>query len=428
MAGKIKGSVDLGEYDGVNKVVLAYSGGLDTSVMVKLIKEVLGAEVITLTLDFGRAEYANSDLKGMEKKALAMGAKAHKFFDVREEFFSGYIAKAVKANSLYQGEYPNSTALGRPLIAKYLVAVAEHEGADAVAHGSTGKGNDQVRFDVSVAALNPGLKIIAPVRDWELERDEEIAWAAENGIPVPASSSKPYSVDANMWGRSCECGILEKPFEEVPEDALEWVTPPEKAPDEPMKVKLWFEKGVPSALEFDGVKITGGVNIVGALNDIAGKNGVGIIDHMEDRVVGLKSREVYECPAATVILKAHKDLEKYVLTREENDFKPAVDKLWGECVYRGLWHNPIMKELDAFVDASQEKVSGWVALKLYKGAAQVLARDSPNALYDPNLASYNAGSKFCQKDAQGFIKLYGLNTVMAGKVAEKAKEKAAVIV
>ncbi len=412
--------MDLSQYKGVGKVVLAYSGGLDTSIMVGLLQEVLGAEVVTLTLDFGQTEYAGSDLNLMKKKALSLGAAAHKFFDVKDEFFSGYIAKAVKANSLYQGEYPNSTALGRPLIAKYLVAVAEHEGADAVAHGSTGKGNDQVRFDLSVAALNPDLKVIAPVRDWELKRDEEIAWAAESGIPVPMGASK-YSVDANMWGRSSECGVLEDPAAEPPEDVFQWITPPEKAPDSPLGVKLWFEKGIPSALEFDGVKITGGVNIVTTLNELAGKNGVGMIDHMEDRVVGLKSREVYECPAATVILKAHKDLEKYVFTKEENGFKPVIDKLWSECVYGGLWYHPLMKELGAFVDASQEKVSGWVSLKLYKGTAQVLARNSPHALYDMNLASYNVGSRFNQKDALGFIKLYGLNTVMAGKIAKAAQ-------
>lgn len=419
---RIRAATDLSQYEGIKKVVLAYSGGLDTSVIVRLIQEVLGAEVVTVSLGFGQAEYAGSDMSALKKKALSLGAKSHIFFDVREEFFSGYISKAIKANSLYQGEYPNSTALGRPLIAKYLVNVAEHEGADTVAHGSTGKGNDQVRFDLSIAALNPELKIIAPVRDWGLKRDEEIAWASEKGIPVPASSSKPYSVDANMWGRSSECGILEDPSEEAPEDVFEWVTPPEKAPDAPAKVKLWFKKGIPATLELDGMKITGGVNIITVLNEIAGKNGVGIIDHMEDRVVGLKSREVYECPAATVILKAHKDLEKYVFTKEENGFKPVIDKLWSECVYGGFWYHPLMKELNAFIDASQGRVSGWVALKLYKGTAQVLARDSPNALYDLNLATYNAGSTYNQKDALGFIKLYGLNTVMAGKIAKAQAE------
>ncbi len=416
LAEKIKKSIDVSQYNGVEKVVLAYSGGVDTSVMVKLIQEVCDADVVTLTLDLGQKEYRKEDLKTMEKKAYMLGAKKHFFIDAKKEFVEGYITKAVKANSLYQGQYPNSTALGRPLIVKHLVEIAEKEGAQAVAHGCTGKGNDQVRFDISTLSLKPDLKIIAPVRDWDLKRDEEMEYAKEVGIPIPVSNGSPYSVDANMWGRSVECGVLEKPHEEAPEDAFEWCIPPEKAPDKAEKLKLHFEQGELSAVESNGSSLSDKVGMVAFLNELAGKNGVGVIDHMEDRTIGLKSREVYECPAATVVLKAHADLEKYVHTKEENEFKPVVDKLWSECVYKGLWYSPLMNSLNAFVDESQKHVTGWVKLKLYKGNAQVIARGSDYALYDYGLATYNKGTTFNQKDSLGFIKLWGLNTVIANKV------------
>jgi len=416
LAEKIKQSIDSTVYDGIEKIILAYSGGVDTSVMVKLLQEVCNAEVITLTVDLGQKEYKREDLKVMEKKSLSLGSEKHFFIDAKEEFVQHYLSKAVKANSLYQGQYPNSTALGRPLIAKHLVETAEKEGAQAVAHGCTGKGNDQVRFDVSVLSLKPDLRIIAPVRDWNLKRDEEMEYAKEAGIPLPVSKSSPYSVDANMWGRSVECGLLEHPHEEAPEDAFEWCVLPEKAPDEATKVKLHFEQGVLSKVEVNGNSVSDKVGMISLLNDVAGKNGVGVIDHMEDRTIGLKSREVYECPAATVILKAHADLEKYVLTKEENEFKPAVDKLWSECVYKGLWYSPLMSELNAFVEESQRYVSGWVKLKLYKGSAQVIARSSEYALYDHKLATYNKETTFNQKDSLGFIKLWGMNTVIASRV------------
>ena len=419
LAEKIKETVDCSQYKDIGKVVLAYSGGVDTSVMVRLIQEVCDADVVTLSLDLGQKEYKKEDLEQMREKALSLGAEKHFFVDAKEEFVEGYVSKAVKANSLYQGQYPNSTALGRPLIAKHLVEVAEKEGADAVAHGCTGKGNDQVRFDVSVLSLKPDLKIIAPVRDWDLKRDEEMEYAKEEGISIPVSNGSPYSVDANMWGRSVECGVLEHPHEEAPEDAFEWCVLPEKAPDELTKVKLHFEQGVLSKVEIDGDALSNGIEMVDFLNSIAGKNGVGVIDHMEDRTIGLKSREVYECPAATVILKAHADLEKYVHTKEENEFKPVVDKLWSECVYKGLWYSPLVSALNAFINESQKCVTGWVKLKLYKGNAQVIARSSEYALYDHGLATYNAGTTFNQKDALGFIKLWGLNTVMASKVRGK---------
>lgn len=416
LAEKIKKGMDASQYEGIEKIVLAYSGGVDTSVMTKLLQEVCNADVITLTLDLGQKEYKKDDLKAMEKKAHSLGVKKHFFIDAKKEFVKNYISKAVKANSLYGGQYPNSTALGRPLIAKHLVEIARKEGAQAVAHGCTGKGNDQVRFDVSILSLKPELRIIAPVRDWDLKRDEEMEYAKEEGIPVPVSNGSPYSVDANMWGRSIECGILEKPHEEAPTDVFEWCSLPEKAPDKPEKVKLHFERGELSCVELDGNSITDKVGMVEFLNEIAGKNGVGIIDQMEDRTIGLKSREVYECPAATVVLKAHSDLEKYVHTKEENEFKPVVDKLWSECVYKGLWYSPLMNSLNAFLEESQKHVTGWVKLKLYKGSAQVVARSSPYALYDYGLATYNKGTTFNQKDSLGFIKLWSLNTVIANKV------------
>ena len=416
LAGKIKKSIDVSQYDGIDKVVLAYSGGVDTSVMVRLIQEVCNADVVTLTLDLGQKEYKKEDLNAMEKKARMLGAKKHFFIDAKGEFVENYISKAVKANSLYQGQYPNSTALGRPLIVKHLVEIAEKEGAQAVAHGCTGKGNDQVRFDISTLSLKPDLKIIAPVRDWDLKRDEEMEYAKEENIPILVSKGSPYSVDANMWGRSVECGILEKPHEEAPEDVFEWCVLPEKAPNEAEKVKLHFEQGELSSVEADGTSTSDKVGMVALLNEVAGENGVGIIDHMEDRTIGLKSREIYECPAATVVLKAHADLEKYVHTKEENEFKPVVDKLWSECVYKGLWYSPLMNSLNAFVEESQKYVTGWVKMKLYKGNAQVIARSSEYALYDYNLATYNKGTTFNQKDSLGFIKLWGLNTVIANKV------------
>jgi argininosuccinate synthase len=419
LVGKIKKSIDCSQYEKTEKVVLAYSGGVDTSVMVRLIQEVCDADVVTLSLDLGQKEYRKEDLEQMREKALSLGAKKHFFIDAKKEFVKNYISKAVKANSLYQGQYPNSTALGRPLIAKYLVEIAGKEGADAVAHGCTGKGNDQVRFDISVLSMKPDLKIIAPVRDWDLKRDEEMEYAKQEGIPIPVKKSSPYSVDANIWGRSVECGVLEHPHEEAPEDVFEWCVLPEKAPDEVTKVKLHFEGGALSEVEMNGNSTTDSVGMVSLLNSIAGGNGVGVIDHMEDRTIGLKSREVYECPAATVILKAHADLEKYVHTKEETEFKPVVDKLWSECVYKGLWHSPLMNSLNAFIDESQKCVTGWVKLKLYKGSAQVLARSSEYALYDHELATYNAGTTFNQKDSLGFIKLWGLNTVIASKVRGK---------
>ena len=407
---KIEKNVDITKYKDIDTAVLAYSGGLDTSVMIKLIQDVCEADVITVTVDLGQKE--NWDM--LEEKALSLGAKKHYTIHAVDEFVEQYISKAIKANSLYQGAYPNSTTLGRPLIAKKLVDIAKKHKANAIAHGCTGKGNDQVRMDISVHSLNPDLTIIAPVREWNLARDEEMEYAKKNGIPIPKQSK--YSIDENIWGRSIECDVLENPSNDPPVDVFQWITLPEKAPNKPTYVKVWFNKGIPSKLEYGGQTIVDRVAIINQLNKAAAASGIGIIDHMEDRVIGLKSREIYEAPAATVLLQAHRDLEKLVFTREENEFKPIVDKLWSELVYKGLWFSPIMDELNAFIDKSQEAVDGWVKLKFYKGNAQVLSRYSEHALYDINLATYEKWTTFDQKHSIGFIELWGLNTVLAKKV------------
>ena len=405
----------------IKNVVLAYSGGLDTSFILKVLASEFNVDVVTLTLDFGQQEYSKENLDAVKKKAIAMGAKKAIVLDVKQEFVADYVSKAIKANCLYQGTYPNSTAIGRPLIAKHLAKIAKEEGAQAIVHGCTGKGNDQVRFEVSIKAIDPSLVVIAPVRDWNLSRDEEYAYAKDNGIPLSTSAASPYSVDANLWGRAVECGDVDHPQKEIPSDAYSWVTLPEKAPDKAAYATLHFEKGMIVAVEEGTKKVKGSLESIQFLNELAGKYGVGGIDSMEDRMVGLKSREFYECPAAVVILSAHKDLEKCVLTREENEFKPVVDKMFAELSYKGLWYAPLMDEINAFVDASQKKVTGWVKVKLYKGSATIAGRDSVYLLYDTNLAAYDKTSAFDQKDAPGFISLWGLNTVLAKKIEKKAK-------
>ncbi len=385
------------------KIVLAYSGGLDTSVLIKWLQQKYNADVVTLTLDVGQKE----DLKAIEKKAINLGVLKHYSIDAKEEFVKNYIFPAIKANALYEGKYPISTSLSRPLIALKMVEVAEKEGADAVAHGCTGKGNDQVRIEISVKALNPNLKIIAPVREWNMTRDAEIEFAKEHGIPIPVDKDRPYSIDQNLWGRSIECGILEYPDKEPPEDAFEWTVPPEKAPNEPEYISIEFERGVPRALNGEEMNP---VDLIETLNVMAGKHGVGRIDHIEDRLVGIKSREVYECPAATLIIEAHRDLEKMVLTRHEVLFKQHIDAYWAYLVYAGLWMEPLKEDLDAFIDKTQEKVAGEVKVKLYKGNAQVVGRSSPYSLYDLHLATYNIDTTFNQMASAGFIEIWGLPT------------------
>jgi argininosuccinate synthase len=395
--------------------VLAYSGGLDTSVMIKWLQEKYNAEVITATVNVGQPE----NLTEVAEKANKLGVAKHYSIDAKNEFATEYIFPAIKANALYEGKYPISTTLSRPLIVKKMVEIAEKHGATALAHGCTGKGNDQVRFDISIGALAPDLKIIAPVREWSMTRDEEIEYAKANGILV-STAAKKYSIDQSIWGRSIECGVLEDASREPPEDAFEWTTAPEKAPNTPEYVTIKFEVGVPVALNNEALAP---VALIEKLNKTAGKHGVGRIDHIEDRMVGIKSRENYECPAATVILEAHKDLEKMVLTRHEVLFKQQIDAQWTYLVYAGLWLDPLREDLEAFINKSQENVTGEVRVKLYKGGLQVVGRSSPMSLYDQNLVNYNIKTGFNQSYSKGFIELWGLQTRMHNILKRKAKEQ-----
>jgi argininosuccinate synthase len=397
------------------KFVLAYSGGLDTSVIIKYLQEKYDAEVITVTVNVGQQE----DLTAAGEKAKKLGVLKHFNIDARDEFVTNYIFPAIKANALYEGKYPISTSLSRPLIAQKMVEVAEKEGATGLVHGCTGRGNDQVRFDVTLGSLAPTLKILAPVRDWGMTRDEEIAYAKEKNIPI-SNESKKYSIDASLWGRAIECGLLEDAAVEPPEDAYSWTVSAEKAPNNPEYVTIQFEAGVPVSVNNEKQE---SIELIQTLNNIAGKHGVGRIDHIEDRLVGIKSREVYECPAAVITLEAHKDLEKMVMTRHEFLFKQQIDAEWVFLAYAGLWMDPLKDDLDAFINKSQENVTGEVKLKLYKGGLQVVGRSSPMSLYSKNLANYNIKTSFNQSDSKGFIELWGLQTRMYNVLKRSAKKK-----
>lgn len=394
--------------DEVNRVVLLYSGGLDTSVMLKWIQDVYEAEVIALCLDLGQLA---DDLEEIRQKALDLGAVKSIVLDVKDEFAEKYIARGIKANASYQGEYHLSTPIGRPLLAKKAVEVALAEKADTIAHGCTGKGNDQVRIEATAVTLNPDIKVIAPVREWGMGRDEEIEYAEKHGIPVSHSKAKPYSHDDNMWGVTSEGGEIENP-ELIPplENILEITTHPKNAPNEEEIVELEFVKGLPTALNGQQMKLT---DIILKLNDIAGKHGVGVVHHIEDRVVGLKVRGIYEQPAAYVIIKAHKDLEKYVCTRHENKFKTIVDEEWAYLCYGGLWYEPLMKNLSGYIDTVNEKVNGTVKVRLFKGHADVVAVETPDALFDEKLATFNKNDLFNQNASPGFIELWSLQMKMA---------------
>jgi argininosuccinate synthase len=398
------------------KVVLAYSGGLDTSVSIKWIQEKYGYDVIALCLEVGEGK----DLQAIKDKALKVGAIKSIVIDAKEMLASQYILPALKANALYEGKYPLSSALSRPLIAKLLVEIAEQEGAVAVAHGCTGKGNDQVRFEVSIQALNPALKVIAPVREWGMTRDEEIAYAKEKGIPVPVDLDNPFSIDANIWGRACEAGILENPWVEAPEEAYEWTNPIHLTPDEPEYVDIEFEQGVPVALNGEKISL---VQLIETLNAIGGKHGVGRIDHIENRLVGIKSREIYENPAALILINAHKELEFLTLPREVSQFKSLVDQQMAKLIYDGLWYSPLKNALDAFVEETQKAVSGTIRVKLHKGTQMVVGRKSLNSLYDEKLATYTKGDMFDHNAAVGFIKLWGLSTKTYAQVHQQEKIK-----
>jgi len=394
------------------KVVLAYSGGLDTSVMIKWIQEQHDADVVSVILDVGQGKL----LKEVEEKAWKLGVVNHYSIDAKEEFVKDYCFQACKANALYMDTYPVSSSLSRPLISKYLVDVAAKEDAWAAAHGCTGKGNDQVRFDITIKSLNPDLKIIAPVREWNMGREEEIAWAKEHDVPVPVTVSSPYSIDQNLWGRSIESGILEFPEEEAPDDIWEWTAHIKDTPDEPEFLTIGFEAGAPVSLNG---KIMDAVDLVQTVKDKAGIHGVGRAEHMEDRIVGLKSRETYEVPSATVLIEAHKDLEKMVLTRHQKLFKMKVDHEWAYMTYAGLWVDPLMDDLNAYINKSQENVTGEVKMKLFKGRASPVSRSSKYSLYDRNLSSFDINTEYNQQDAVGFINLWGLPTVSAWALKRK---------
>jgi argininosuccinate synthase len=383
------------------KVVLAYSGGLDTSVCVKWLEQ-QGAEPYALYLDLGQGE-PSEDVKA---KALEIGATDAFVRDARAEFAREYVAPAIMANALYGGKYPLFTALGRPLIAKKLVETAREVGATHIAHGSTGKGNDQVRFDVTTASIAPDLTVVAPVRDWNMSRPEEMAYAEEYGIPVPTTKESPYSVDENLWGRSIEAGPLEDPDREPTEDVFALTTSPESAPDEPQYVELGFERGLPKTLDGEELPL---VDLISELGAVAGANGVGRIDMLEDRLVGIKSREIYEAPAALAIITAHRELETLTLTRDVLRFKTTVEQRYAELTYEGLWFTPLKSALDAFVAETQKTVTGTVRLKLYKGNSTIVGRKAPNALYSEDLATYDPNSTFDEAAAAGFIALWGLS-------------------
>jgi argininosuccinate synthase len=383
------------------KVVLAYSGGLDTSVCVKWLEQ-QGAETYTLYLDLGQGE-PSEDVK---TKALEIGATDAFVRDARAEFAREYVAPAIKANALYGGKYPLFTALGRPLIAKKLVEAAREVGATHIAHGSTGKGNDQVRFDVTTASIAPDLTVVAPVRDWNMSRPEEMVYAEEHGIPVPTTKESPYSVDENLWGRSIEAGPLEDPDYEPTEDVFALTTSPENAPDEPQYVEIGFERGLPTTLDGEELPL---VDLISELGALAGANAVGRIDMVEDRLVGIKSREIYEAPAALAIIAAHRELETLTLTRDVLRFKTTVEQRYAELTYEGLWFTALKSALDAFVVETQKTVTGTVRLKLYKGNSTIVGRKAPNALYSEDLATYEPNSTFDEAAAAGFIALWGLS-------------------
>lgn len=398
------------------RVVVAYSGGLDTSVMVKWLMEKYGADVITATGNLGQTK----ELIGVEEKARATGAVKAYIEDLTAEFVRDFIFPALKAGALYEKVYPMATSLGRPLLAKMLADVARKEGATLVAHGCTGKGNDQVRFEVSIAALAPELKVLAPLREWEFKsREEEIAYAKKHRIPVSATLSSPYSIDENIWGTSIECGILEDPMAEPPADAYQRTVAPELAPDGHEYVVIEFAEGVPVALNGSAMDA---VALIHRLNSIAGSHGVGRLDLVENRLVGIKSREVYEAPAATVLHFAHTELERLTLDKSVFHMKNQLAMEYANLVYNGLWYSPLRTALDAFVDETQKHVTGTVKVKLYKGTVAIAGRSSVFSLYNAKLATYTEEDTFDHKASEGFIKIYGLPMKTHAEVTREAME------
>jgi len=383
--------------------VLAYSGGLDTSVAIGWLKDKFGFDVIALAVDVGQGV----DHAALKEKGAACGASETIVVDAREEFARDFVLRALRANALYMGKYPLVSALSRPLITRHLVRAARDLGATAVAHGCTGKGNDQVRFEVSAGALAPELEVIAPVRDAGLTRDAAIAYAEERGIPIPVTKSSPYSIDENLWGRTIECGIIEDPWISPPADAYEWTADPAFTPDEPETIVIGFDSGAPVSIDGSSVGL---VDLIGRVRERAGAHGVGRVDMIEDRLVGIKSREIYEVPGALTLIGAHRDLEDLTLERSLAAFKRGVEPSYAELIYNGLWYSPLRRALDAFIDSSQAPVTGDVRVRLHKGTAIVEGRRSPNALYSHSLATYESGDLFDHEAAAGFVRLWGLPT------------------
>jgi argininosuccinate synthase len=403
----------------VRRVLLLYSGGLDTSVMLKWIQDRYEAEVVCLTVNLGQP---GEDYAVIEDKAKRLGALECHLVDARERFAREFVLPAIKANALYGGGYPLFTALGRPLIAELAVEQARASGCDTIAHGCTGKGNDQVRIEATVATLAPELKTIAPVRSWQMGREEEIAYAREHGIPVKGGTeAPPYSIDDNLWGRSSEGRWIEDLEHAPDEDVFQLVTPPERAPDEPETVSVEFEQGVPVALNGDRLEL---VELLERAAEIGCRHGVGIVDHIEDRIVGLKVRDIYEAPAAAILLTAHAELEKLVGTIHQNQLKPSLDDKWAYLVYAGLWWEPLRSDLDAYMDAVNAQVTGTIGVRLYKGSVRVVTRSSPNAVYDAGLASFaESGGHFSQAASPGFIELWSLQSRMAHRIRQRGGEE-----
>ncbi len=392
----------------MKRIVLAYSGGLDTSVAIRWLAEKYDAEIIAVTLDIGQGE----ELTNVRERALAVGAVRAHVIDAREEFARDYVLPALQARAIYEEGYPLASALARPLIATHLVAIARMEGATAVAHGCTGKDNDQVGLDISTRALDPSLELIAPARDWEMSRSDEIEYARVRNIPVPVTTASPYSVDSNLWGRSIECGVLEDAWEEPPAEIYTLTRASQQCPDEPAYIEIEFDRGVP--VRANGIDMAL-VELIESLETIAGAHGVGRIDMIENRLIGIKSREIYEAPAAVVLHTAHRELEKLVITRDLERIKQDMGRVYADAVYNGLWFSPTRQAIDAFVAAIQPRVSGTVRLKLYKGDCRVVGRRSEHALYDRELATYGAGDSFDHAAAEGFIKIWGLPTQTAAR-------------
>jgi argininosuccinate synthase len=401
----------------VHRVLLLYSGGLDTSVMLKWIQDHYGAEVVCLTVNLGQP---GEDYDVIEAKALQLGAAECHVVDARERFAADFIAPAIKANAVYGNGYPLFTALGRPLIAQLAVEYARKTNCDTIAHGCTGKGNDQVRIEATVATLGPELKTIAPVRSWAMGREEEIAYAREHGIPVKGGTEvAPYSIDDNLWGRSSEGRWIEELDHAPEDDVFQLVTRPEEAPDEAETVSVGFEAGLPVSLNGERLDL---VELLERVAGIGCRHGVGIVDHIEDRIVGLKVRDIYEVPAAAILLPAHEELERLVGTIHQNQFKPALDRKWGYLVYAGLWWEPLRTDLDAYMDAVNAQVTGEIGLRLYKGGVRVVTRSSPNAVYDAELATFSeSGGLFSQDASPGFIELWSLQSRMAHRIRERGE-------